>query len=83
LCDRFSSRRTRCLFERELGGLSPRVHWRALPDRRYDERNWQQSRTGVVSLFDSYLNWGHVWLYGDTLGDREEWDPDQYQNNLP
>jgi hypothetical protein len=83
LCDRFSSRRTRCLFARELGGLSARVHWRALADRRYDERNWYQNRAGVLALFDSYLSLAHVWLYGDALGDREEWDPDTYQNNLP
>jgi hypothetical protein len=83
LCDRFSSRRTRCLFTRELGGLSGHVHWRALPDRRYDERNWHHSRGGVLALFDSYLSLGHLWLYGDALGDRDEWDPDAYQNNLP
>jgi hypothetical protein len=82
LCDRFSSRRTHCLFERELGGLSARVRWRALPDRRYDERNWYQNKVGVLSLFDSYLSVGHVWWYGDALGEREEWDPDTYQNNL-
>ncbi len=83
LCDRFSSRRTRCLFERELGGLSARVRWRALPDRRYDETNWYHHKVGVLSLFDSYLSLGHVWLYGDALGEREEWNPDAYQNNLP
>lgn len=83
LCDRFSSRRTRCLFDRELGGLSVRVHWRALPARSYDETNWYRGKIGTLALFDSYLSWGHVWLYGDALGERQEWDPDAYQNNLP
>jgi hypothetical protein len=81
LCDRFSSRRTRYLFEHELGGLSSRVHWRALADRRYDESNWC-NKTGSLSVFNGYLSLGHVRLYGDALGDREEWDPDVYQNNL-
>ena len=82
LCDRFSSRRTHCLFTQVLGGLSTRVHWRALPDRRYDEQSWQRDKVGILGLFDGYLNWWHVWLYGDALGDQEEWDPDTYQNNL-
>jgi hypothetical protein len=82
LCDRFSSRRAHCLYTRELGGLSERVHWQALPDRRYDETSWQRNKVGVLQLFDSYLSWGHVWLYGDALGDQQEWDPDAYQNKL-
>ena len=68
---------------RELGGLSARVHWRALPDRRYDETNWYHSKAGVLAVYDSYLSLAHVWVYGDALGDRQEWDPDTYQNNLP
>jgi hypothetical protein len=83
LCDRFSNRRTRCLFERELGGLSARVHWRALPDRLYDETNWYRNKAGVLGIFDGYLNWAHVELYDDASGDWEEWDPEVYQNNLP
>ncbi len=83
LCDRFNSRRTRYVFDHELGALSARVHWRPLTDRRYDERNWYQSKLGAVAFFDSYLSLAHVWVYGDAVGDREEWDPDQYQNNLP
>jgi hypothetical protein len=82
LCDRFSSRRTHCLFTQVLGELSARVHWRALPDRRYDEQNWQRDKVGILGLFDGYLSWGHVWWYGDAQGDQEEWNPDTYQNNL-
>ena len=81
-CARFASRRTRCLFERELGGLSGQVRWRALADRRYDETDWYRHRAGAIDLFDSYLGWGHVKVYGDALGDRDEWDPDAYRNSL-
>jgi hypothetical protein len=82
LCARFGSRRTRCLFEQELGGLAGRVRWLALADRRYDEADWYRHRAGAVDLFDSYLGWGHVKVYGDALGDRDEWDPDAYRNSL-
>jgi hypothetical protein len=82
LCDRFASRRTRYVFDQKLGGAAAQVQWRALPDRRYDERNWYDSKVGVLALFDSYLSLTQVWLYGDALGDRDEWDPDKYQSDL-
>ena len=58
------------------------MRWQALADRRYDETNWYRQRAGAIDLFDSYLGWGHVKVYGDALGDRDEWDPDAYRNSL-
>ena len=83
LCDRFSSRRTRALFGQELGALAERVHWRALPDSRYDETNWQRDKAGILDLFAAYVSCVHVSLYGNSLGEQDEWDPDAYQESLP
>ncbi len=84
LGDRLNSRRTRGIFRGILGDdLAGRVHWCALPDRRYDETNWWQNKTGLRACCNGYLGLAHGALYGENSRAADEWDPDQYEQLLP
>ena len=82
--DRFSSRRLRFILDSALDGDNARrVRLLALPDRRYSEDNWWQTRTGLRSLLDAYLSLGYAWVMGPSGSSYEDkWDPDRYEADL-
>jgi uncharacterized SAM-binding protein YcdF (DUF218 family) len=83
LCDKFATRRARRVLQTVLENSSfSRVHWHALPDRRYDEGNWWKTRNTMVIAFGAFLHSAHLWLYGENKERQPEWDPDQYEKNL-
>jgi len=83
LCDRFRSRRMRCILNTVLGRDHARaVKILALPDRRYDETNWWRSRCGVKSLFYGYVALTYAWCQGGDAPEPERWDPDDYERVL-
>ncbi len=84
LCDRLNTRNWRLIFDRVMGAnLAGRVHWRALPDRRFDETDWWQSKEGVRACVNAYIGLTHVLVYGEDLRGTRQWDPDQFEHNLP
>jgi hypothetical protein len=84
LCDAMNSRRLRRIFRLVLGDeLAGRVRWHAVPHRWYDESNWWHSKAGVGACIHGYLRLSHVWLYGENPQSEREWDPDQYEQELP
>jgi hypothetical protein len=84
LCDRFTSREVRHVFNAVLGpDLGARLHWRGLPKRRYDETDWWRDKEGVLDLFNAYAALGYVCLHGEDTVGRHDWDPDAYEATLP
>jgi hypothetical protein len=79
LCPRFSGRELRWLHSQVLGPdeLS-RLFWHPLRDRRYDETNWWSRKEGVLSVFNSYVSLGYVWLNGEQQATWYEWDAEEW-----
>jgi uncharacterized SAM-binding protein YcdF (DUF218 family) len=83
LCERFGSRRMRYVLDHVLPeDLSERVAVEALRDRRYDESNWSESRTGWKSLFGAGLGLAYCAIAGRPAVYPEPWDPDIYEQQL-
>jgi hypothetical protein len=83
LCDRFHSRHLRIILDHVLGPDAGRVRITGLPDRRYDETNWWQSKEGVIGWWDAFSRLAFVALVGE--GDPPEpiLDADTYERALP
>jgi hypothetical protein len=83
LCTRFGSRRLRLILDQTLPADERiRVSVRALHDRRYDESNWWQRRTGCKEFFGESLRLGYCWAAGRPVVGPEPWDPDTYERQL-
>lgn len=83
LCDRFGSRRLRCILDRVLTEAEAgRVNIRAVAHPWYDETTWWQCKEGMLGLFGGYLQLGYVWLGGDDSTERAEWDLEQFEKAL-
>ncbi|HUG71066.1 MAG TPA: hypothetical protein VMM76_25175 [Pirellulaceae bacterium] len=84
LCDRFESRRVRSILDQVLPeSKSERVRIVGLADRRFDETNWWQSRTGVKSFVDAMLALLHSYAVGlPPPVKSNSWDPVEYERRL-
>ena len=83
LCSRFQSRPWRCVLDDALKpDHAAKVELLALPDRRYDETNWWNSRRGVKCLFDGYVSLTYTWCHADDVSKDDSWDPDDYEQQL-
>jgi len=83
LCNRFASRRQRSVLDAVLGPEDAgRVFIRGLPDRRYDETNWWQSRCGAREFVFGSLALAYLWCRGESREDPQQWNPDDYERML-
>ena len=83
LCDRFESRRVRSILDQVLPeSQSERVRIVGLADRRFDETDWWQSRTGVKSFVDAMLALMHIYAVGLPPVESHSWDPLEYERRL-
>jgi hypothetical protein len=65
LCDRFRSAHFRRAIDLGLGATAAaRVGVRGLPDERFDETNWWQTRVGIKAFGFAGLRRIHGWLAG-------------------
>jgi CoA-binding domain len=81
-CDQLASRGVARVFRQVLDRDYPkRVHWHAVPDRRFDQTNWWRRRQGIIAVLSEYLALGSALISGE-----EElpppWNPDEYEQNL-
>jgi hypothetical protein len=82
LCQRFGGRRWRCLIDALLPeDAARRIHIRGLAHHAYDETNWWQLKPGILKVFDSYLAYVHVKLFGEDE-EWQPWDPDACELQL-
>ena len=72
LCDRFASRDLRLICDAVAPAeVARRIDVWALTDRRYDERNWWHSRTGIRELILKSIALAYTWCQdGPTEGPR-------------
>jgi len=83
LCNRFASRRQRSVLDAVLGPEdAARVFIRGLPDRRYHETNWWQSRCGAREFVFGSLALAYLWCRGEGREDPQQWNPDDYERML-
>ena len=83
LCDRFGSRcQRRALDSRLEPDLAARIAVRGMPDRRYDETNWWQSRRGAKEWVLKGMVLAYVWCRGEDAEDPQDWDPSEYERAL-
>jgi hypothetical protein len=83
LCDQFATRKTSHVFASVLGTeMATRLHWRALPDRRYNPTNWWRQKAGVLAFSDAYVRLAHVYLFGEDARAGATWDPGEYEASL-
>lgn len=59
-----------------------RVSYCGLQDRRFDESNWWQSRSGIKEFIASAMDLAHVLVCGESPPTVEWWDPDEYERQL-
>lgn len=79
LCDRFSSRQVRYVFQQTLTPSSfARLAVQGLADRRYDEWNWWQARSGTKQLLLRWIALIHGCACGEDESRPEPWNPDEY-----
>ncbi len=84
LCDRFRSRQWRAILDEVLGSTdATRVTVVALPDSKFDESNWWKSRRGAKDFYNAYCELAYAWLVGEGAFCRWQWDPDQFEQELP
>jgi hypothetical protein len=82
-CDRFSSRRLRWAYDRELEpDTAARVMFVPLPDRRYDETNWWQSKVGIKAFFKAWFLVGYDCLCGEQPPRKAPLSAEEYEGAL-
>jgi len=82
LCDRFGSRCLRYQLDTILAPEdAARVYFSALPDRRYSEQDWWQTRRGLKQFVYAWLDLGATWRFGAEAEADElpRWKPDEYE----
>jgi hypothetical protein len=83
ICDRFGSRVERLILNRTLRpDHAQRVFVRGLPDRRHDETNWWQVRSGAKQLVRDWLRLAYVGLIGEQTPTLVPFDPDAFEQQL-
>jgi hypothetical protein len=83
LCNQFGSRANALIVRTVLGTETAwRVHWRALPDSRFDVTNWWQQRHGIVAVLGSYIGLVHTYVVGEPAEQAARWDPDEFERTL-
>ena len=84
LCNRFTSRQWRCLFDEVLPeDCARRCQLIPVAHRRYDETNWWSQKEGVLDFFGAYMGYLYFKIHGDDSAEWREWDPDSYEKTLP
>lgn len=56
------TRRARSIFEKALAGRGVRLHFHAVPDRRYDVHRWWENEHGFLGVYNEYLKLAYYWL---------------------
>lgn len=83
LCDRFDSRRQRHVLAAALRAEQKgMISMRALPDRRFDERNWWKSREGLKAFFKCAVSAAYDYWCAEPAWIPQEWSPDDYERAL-
>lgn len=83
LSSQFDSRESAYVIRSALGPeAAKRVHWRVLPDMRYDVTNWWHSRQGLLRVFGAHVVLLHTYLVGEPPQGAARWDPDRYESQL-
>ncbi len=88
LCEQFESRKLGYIYDGTLGrDLAARVAWYPVHDRRFDETNWWQGRSGAQSFFRDAAGLAHVLVHGEDRDLPPPLDADAYERavcpNLP
>jgi hypothetical protein len=59
-----------------------RVHWHAIPDKRFDATNWWHTRQGMVEVVSAYVSLLHAYVIGEPSEPAKQWDADEFERTL-
>ncbi len=83
LCGQFDGRCSALIVRSVLDPqTAARVHWRAVPDSRFDVTNWWRKRHGIIRVLGAHVTLLHTWIMGEPPRPAKPWDPDRFENNL-
>jgi hypothetical protein len=83
VCDQFYSRGNACHAGNILlASEFARVHWHAVPDKRYDVSNWWHTRFGVLEVVGASISLLHAYIIGETTEAASPWNADDYERRL-